>query len=37
MTRMTSKKDVKSLEKDGKVVAKWGDDSETEILLKFCI
>lgn len=37
MTRMTSKKDVKSLEKDGKVVAKWGDDSKTENLLKICI
>ncbi|XP_058741513.1 uncharacterized protein LOC131613892 [Vicia villosa] len=37
MTRMTSKKDVKSLENDGKVVAKWGDDSKTEILLKICI
>ncbi|CAL5215242.1 unnamed protein product [Lathyrus oleraceus] len=34
---MTSKKDVKSLEKDGKVVAKWGDDSKTESLLKICI
>ncbi|KAI5398270.1 L10-interacting MYB domain-containing protein [Lathyrus oleraceus] len=34
---MTSKKYVKSLEKDGKVVAKWGDDSKTESLLKICI
>ncbi|KAI5391569.1 hypothetical protein KIW84_076399 [Lathyrus oleraceus] len=34
---MTSKKDVKSLEKDGKVVAKWGDNSKTESLLKICI
>ncbi|XP_058772322.1 uncharacterized protein LOC131646239 [Vicia villosa] len=34
---MTSKKDVKSLEKDGKVDAKWGEDSKTETLLKICI